>query len=151
MGRIVFENVYLFRFFIKRKDLSDSRISFKSSINCHTWFRGFDMGGGYAKHYTRQAILVKTWMISMFTMTMIKSKLRLSILTKFLFETPIKCSYLFSQLILLGTDDGLFALNPQSTSGRQHLVQLSGFGSVHYAAEAKGVERILLLTGQSWF
>ncbi|XP_076434884.1 uncharacterized protein LOC143274829 [Babylonia areolata] len=51
------------------------------------------------------------------------------------------------QLVLLGTDDGLFALNPQSTSGRQHLVQLSGFGSVHLMAEAKGVNLVLMLTG----
>ena len=51
------------------------------------------------------------------------------------------------QIVLLGTDDGLFALNPHSTSGRQHLVQLSGFGSVHQIAEAKGINMVLLLTG----
>ncbi|KAK7479958.1 hypothetical protein BaRGS_00028785 [Batillaria attramentaria] len=54
---------------------------------------------------------------------------------------------LSSQIVLLGTDDGLFALNPQSTSGRQYLVQLTGFGSVHQIAEAKGVNMVLLLTG----
>ncbi|XP_070205430.1 citron Rho-interacting kinase-like isoform X3 [Littorina saxatilis] len=51
------------------------------------------------------------------------------------------------QMVLLGTDDGLFALNPQTTSGRQYLVQLSGFGSVHQMAEAKGISMVLLLTG----
>ena len=54
------------------------------------------------------------------------------------------------QIVLLGTDDGLFALNPQSTSGRQHLVQLSGFGSVHQIAEAKGINMVLLLTGTAY-
>lgn len=51
------------------------------------------------------------------------------------------------QIVLLGTDDGLFALDPQTTTGRQYLVQLTGFGSVHQIAEAKGINMVLLLTG----
>ncbi|XP_025090318.1 citron Rho-interacting kinase-like isoform X2 [Pomacea canaliculata] len=58
------------------------------------------------------------------------------------------CALVLSpQIVLLGTDDGLFALDPQTTTGRQYLVQLTGFGSVHQIAEAKGINMVLLLTG----
>lgn len=55
----------------------------------------------------------------------------------------------FSQLVLVGTDDGLYAFNPQAlTSKRKQMTQLTGFGSVHQMALAKGVDLILVLTGK---
>ncbi|XP_059174272.1 citron rho-interacting kinase-like isoform X2 [Physella acuta] len=59
------------------------------------------------------------------------------------------CTLVISaQLVLVGTDDGLYAFNPQAlTSKRKHMTQLTGFGSVHQMALAKGVDLILLLTG----
>ena len=52
--------------------------------------------------------------------------------------------------MLLGAEDGFFALNPLSTSGQQHLVQLSGFSGVHHLVLAKGVNLILVLLGMDF-
>ncbi|XP_012946733.1 citron Rho-interacting kinase isoform X2 [Aplysia californica] len=53
-----------------------------------------------------------------------------------------------SQLVLAGTDDGLYAFNPSAmTSKRKQMTQISGFGSVHQMILAKGVDLIVILTG----
>ncbi|XP_055861655.1 citron Rho-interacting kinase-like isoform X2 [Biomphalaria glabrata] len=59
------------------------------------------------------------------------------------------CTLVISnQLVLVGTDDGLYAFNPQAmTSKRKQMTQLTGFGCVHQMALAKGVDLILVLTG----
>lgn len=59
-----------------------------------------------------------------------------------------KCYDFIFQLILIGTDDGLYAFNPETlTSKHSKMTQLTGFGSVHQMALAKGVDLIILLTG----
>ncbi|CAG5116713.1 unnamed protein product, partial [Candidula unifasciata] len=64
-------------------------------------------------------------------------------------QREFNCSLVISpQLVLLGTEDGLYAMNPEAlTSKNSRLVQLTGFGSVHQMALAKGVDLILILTG----
>ncbi|GFS01399.1 citron (Rho-interacting, serine/threonine kinase 21) [Elysia marginata] len=64
-------------------------------------------------------------------------------------QREFNCSLVISsQLVLAGTEDGLYAFNPQSlNSKRNQLTQLSGFGSVHQMELAKGVDLILVLTG----
>ncbi|KAK3787038.1 hypothetical protein RRG08_037316 [Elysia crispata] len=58
------------------------------------------------------------------------------------------CLVISSQLVLAGTEDGLYAFNPQGlNSKKKQLTQLSGFGSVHQMELAKGVDLILVLTG----
>lgn len=58
------------------------------------------------------------------------------------------CLAISPQLVLAGTEDGLYAFNPQGlNSKRRQLTQLSGFGSVHQIELAKGVDLILVLTG----
>jgi len=64
-------------------------------------------------------------------------------------QREFNCSLVISkELVLCGCEEGLYAFNPsEMTSKQQALTHISGLGSVHQMALARGVDLIVLLTG----
>ena len=64
-------------------------------------------------------------------------------------QRKLNCSLIISpQLVLAGSDDGLYAFNPEAMMDKKkQMTQISGFGSIHQMVLAKGVDLIVILTG----